>query len=199
MTDDTSEFFRMVAKPKGSENAAIQLTQNIWKIEDALDMLFSYTKKGYETYKEEGESGILIKTDGTLICEFPSEKICQERFTSIMKKLVESKFLSTLQYDKLELETYKISKKIEGKLEDVAPAALITFLRKPKKEAGQKVYEPDRICYEFLDKESHINFIKINFNRVAETENLLLDVSVESNDVKYAKDTISQVQKILKK
>lgn len=188
----------MVAKPKGGENAAIQLTQNIWKIEEALDMLFSYTKKGYETYREEGESGILIKTDGTLICQFPSEKACEEKFDLIKQKLAESKFLAVLKYDELKLETYKISKKIEGKLEDVAPEALIDFLRNPKEKVGQKVYDPERIYFEFYDRDSHKNFVRINFNRVEGTNNLLLDVAVESNHVEYAKETIYKVQEILK-
>lgn len=193
-TGGTTELFDMVAKPKG--DAAIQLTQNIWKIEDELDMLFSYARNGYETYKEEGESGILLRTDGVLIIRFPSEKMCREKFESIKKKIAKSQVLSILRYGKLTLEKYKITKKVEGKLEAIVPKALINFLHKPQQKLS---YEPERIFFEFFDSDSHKNFVRITFDKVNGTNKLMLDVSVESNDVKYAKETIQKVQALLKK
>jgi len=186
----------MAAKPKGKENTAIQLTQNPFKIEDELDMLFSYTQNGYETYKEEGESGTLLKTDGTVVTKFPSEKLCRENFEALKRKMSKSGTFASLQYSDLTLEAYKIGIKIEGKLEYVAPKALIDFLCNARQEVK---YDPERIFFEFLDSKQHKNFVRITFDKIKGQKTLLLDVAVESNDPKYAQKTIKKVQEILKK
>jgi hypothetical protein len=196
LTNDTKELFVMIAEPKQKEKSAIQLTQDIWKIEEELDMLYSSAESSYKSYGEEGESGILLKTDGTLIIRFPSEKTCLKKFEAINKKIVASKTLAQMRYEKPKLKKYKVTKKIEGKLEEIIPKALIDFLRNPKHKCK---YDPEHIVFEFLDSQTSKNFVRIIFDRVDNTNNLLLDVTVESNDVEYAKATIKKLETLLKK
>jgi len=195
MTEEKREMYVMISKPKGKETSAIQLSQDIWKVEDELDLLYSSAKNAYASYTDPGETGILLKIDGTLVLSYPSEKECKEKFAEMTKKLAKSTVLSAFKYDKLELERYKISKKIEGRLEDIAPKELINFLCSKKQEIQ---YDPKKISFEFLDPKSKTNFIKITFDSII-GKKLLLDVGVESNEVQYARKTFQKIEILIKK
>jgi hypothetical protein len=197
MTEMERELFVMVAKPKGMEASAIQLSQNIWKVEEELDMLYSSAKNVYETYVDVGESGAILKTDGTLVLSYPSEKECMQKFEEMKTKLAKTTVLPTIKYEKLELEKYKISKKVQGKLEDIASKELIAFLSGEKEQIR---YDPRKISYEFADQTGGKNFVRIIFDKVLEEEGKLrLDVTVESNNVEYAKKAITQIESLLSK
>ncbi len=196
MTEDAKEMFTMITKPKGKEASAVQLSQDIWKVEDELDLLYSPAKNAYESYADPGEAGILLKIDGTLVLSYPSAKECHEKFKDIKERLAKSTVLSTIKYEELELGKYKISKKMQGKLEDVAPKELTAFLRGKEQEI---CYDPKKISYEFVDRKIQRNFIKIVFDKVMDEEKLLLDVTVESNKVEYGKETIKKIQSLIGK
>ena len=191
---EAREIFEMVANPKGREASAILLSQDIWKVEDSLDLIYSSVKNAYSTYTEPGESETLLKTDGTLIFSYPTMEECKEKFEIMKKKLSKTEVIPTIKYDKLELEKYKIFKKMQGSLEDVTPKGLVDFLRNGEKETQ---YDPKKISYEFVDPETQKNFIRITFDKVTETKKLLLDVTVESNKVEYAKKTIKEIEALL--
>ena len=186
----------MVAQPKGKEASAILLSQDIWKVENELDLIFSSAKNAYESYKDPGESEILLKTDGTLVLSYPSEKQCKEMFEAMKAKLSKTKAIPSMKYGDLMLEKYKISKKMQGNLEDIAPQDLVAFLRGREREP---LYDPKKISYEFIDPRNAKNFIKITFDKVMEEKKLLLDVIVESSDVSYAKKTIKEIEGLLEK
>lgn len=195
MTESVREMFVMIAKPKGEETSAINLSQNIWKVEEELDLLFSSVKNAYESYIDPGESGILLKNDGTLVLSYPSKEKCIEKFAEMKKRLAETRVVPQIAYSEPELDRYEISKKMQGKLEDVAPQDLINFLRGEKQEI---LYDPKKITYEFIDPKNQKNFIKIMFVKEVEKK-LLLDVTVESNKVEYAKETIKQIESLFEK
>lgn len=196
MSENSSELFIMVAKPKAKEASAIQLSKNIWMIEDELDLLYSPAKNAFESYGDPGESKLLLKIDGTIVLNYPSEKECHKKFEDLEGRLAKSKVIPKMEYEKPELEKYKISKKIQGNLEDVAPEDLIAFLRGPQKKIQ---YDPKKISYEFIDPKNQKNFVRIIFDREMGEEKLLLDVTVESNDVKYARETMKEIESLLGK
>jgi hypothetical protein len=196
MATEIKETFVMATKPKGFESSAIQLTKDIWKIEDELNMIYSSAKKAYESYGDLEDTGALLKIDGTLVVKFSSEKECKSKFKELKDKMTGSSVLPAMNYGSLKLETYKITKQVQGKLEDVTPKALVDFLRGQKQKV---VYDPKRIFFEFQDPKNNKNFIRITFDKVGEGETLLLNVTVESTDISYARETIKAIQGILRK
>jgi hypothetical protein len=187
----------MTAKPKEHEKSAIRLDATTWDIENGLDLLPSTDRKGYISYRDPGETGVLLKMDGTLTLSFPTIKECESRFEEITKKFSEaSGALPPLVFEPLHLERYRISRKVKGKLADVAPSDLTNFF----KDNPQRIqYEPKKISFEFIDPASPINFIKITFDTKADEEKLMLDITVESNKIKDAQDTINEVEGLIGK
>lgn len=196
LADDTTEMFLMVSKPKGKAASAIQLSQDIWRVEDELDLLYSSARNAYVSYKETGKSETLLGIDGTLQVYYPSEEDCKKKFEEMKKKIKKAGTLPKLVYDELTLKSYRISKKIQGKLEDVIPNSLLEFLTE---EAKEKKYDPKQVSFEFAEKQEQKDFIKVTFDKAMKGDKLLLDLTVESNDASYAKRTIKQVEQIIKK
>jgi hypothetical protein len=187
----------MSAKPKGHEKSAIRLEEAVWDIENGLDLLRSTDRGGYISYKDPGETGVLLKMDGTLILSFPSKKECEMRFGEIKKKLSKaSASLPKMVFESLKLERYRISRKVKGKLADIAPANLTKFLKENPQEIQ---YEPRKFSFEFVDPANATNFVKITLDTKTEEEKLMLDITVESNKIKDAQDTIKEVEGLIGK
>lgn len=189
-----SEVFEMLAKPRGFESSAIQLTQNIWKTEQELDMIYSSAKKAFESYSDPGDTGLMLQVDGTLVMKYATEEECLRKFEQLKKKIASSS-LPKIKYSKPSVETFKITKRVEGSLEKVVPSSLIKFLRGPSEKVK---YDPRRIFYEFSDPNNTKNFVKITFDRASDATKLLLDIVVESNTVPYARTTVRKVEKLLR-
>jgi|SRR5271157_2064501 len=191
MADECNELFVMKAQPRTPEG--INLTEDIWKIEEKLGLLYSSVRKAYVSYSEPGESGIELRINGTLFLKFPNKKLCEEKFEEMTNRISKKKVLQGVVYQPLELESYKLSKRIQGKIDEVVPQGLLAFINEEKK------YDPRQVTFEFVDRDEERNFIKIKFDRSTSADKLLLDVAVESNEVKRAKASMKKIEGIIKR